>query len=170
MRVPCAFVRPQKSRQCVWRSVPLVSTCGRVLLAAFWIYGPCMLQATLMNVWLVFLLNHSGCVNPYQHWQPACKSSNHAHSIYLFQTVRGTLLIPICYVTITSPSGSPRLPLGFPNSLHVFLVHDLSIPFKGSATKILTKHIATKSSIEKNIYIFQPLIFTKNNSDRKSVV
>ena len=49
------------------------------------------------------------CVNPYQHWQPTCKSSNHAHYIYLFRTVCGTFLIPICYVTLTSPSGSPRL-------------------------------------------------------------
>ena len=123
MRVPCAFVRPQKSRQCVWRSVPLVATRGRVLLAAFWIYGPCMLQATLMNVWLVFLLNHSGCVNPYQHWQPACKSSNHAHCIYFFRTVCETPLIPICYVTLTSPSGSPYLPLPKQNCPPFFIHH-----------------------------------------------
>ena len=97
-------------------------------------------------------------------WQPACKSSNHAHCIYLFRTVRGTLLIPICYVSLTSPSGSPPLHLGFPNSLHAFLVHDLSIPFKGSATKILTKHIATKSTTFHRKKKIQPLIFTKNNS------
>ena len=40
-----------------------ITTHGHMLLAIFWIYGPCMLQTTLMNVWLVFLLNHFGCVS-----------------------------------------------------------------------------------------------------------